>query len=180
MGRRRTSNLHLPERLYKLSRCYWYKPRLGKAINLGRSLAGATEALKRNGITPTRMDARHLSTIYWHARKNAKSREISFDLARADINDLWIRSSGRCELTYIPFDLENEGGYRRRPFAPSIDRIDNRSGYWAGNCRLVVVAINLAINEWGLEVFGRVARGFLRQGHPKIFPPASDIPNEDA
>jgi hypothetical protein len=31
------------------------------------------------------------------------------------------------------------------------------------NCRLVVIAINLAMNEWGHDVFGKIAAGYLRK-----------------
>ena len=76
---------------------------------------------------------------------------------------LWLRSGGRCELTLIPFDLVNVDGFKRRPYAPSLDRIDSAKGYRVDNCRLVVVVANLAINEWGEDVFARVARAFLRR-----------------
>src|SRR5690606_21411241 len=57
------------------------------------------------------------------------------------------------------FSLERRPGWFRRPFAPSLDRIDTSTGYEAGNCRLVCVLANIALNEWGEDVFARVAIG---------------------
>lgn len=41
MGRRRRSRFDLPPRLYEHHGSYWYRPRYGKAINLGKDLATA-------------------------------------------------------------------------------------------------------------------------------------------
>jgi hypothetical protein len=41
MGRRRKSRFDLPPRLYEHHGSYWYRPRYGKPINLGKDLATA-------------------------------------------------------------------------------------------------------------------------------------------
>lgn len=41
MGRKRTKGFDLPPRMYKLRAAYWYFPRYGKPINLGRDLTVA-------------------------------------------------------------------------------------------------------------------------------------------
>ena len=41
MGRRRTRDKHLPQRVYLDHGTYWFRPRVGKAVNLGRDLADA-------------------------------------------------------------------------------------------------------------------------------------------
>lgn len=51
----------------------------------------------------------------------------------------------------------------RRPYVVSIDRIDSAKGYEAKNIRLVVSAVNLAMNEWGLEIFDRIAREYVKR-----------------
>jgi hypothetical protein len=118
--------------------------------------------LREIGEKPTVMVEKHLATVFWHCRKNARTRGISMNLTRADLLAMWVRSRGRCELTRIRFDLTRVNECRRRPYAPSIDRIVGADGYSVDNCRLVVVAVNLAMNEWGAEVFARIAREYLR------------------
>ncbi len=44
----------------------------------------------------------------------------------------------------------------RAPFAPSIDRINSEKGYTDGNVRLVCVAVNWALSDWGIEVFEKI------------------------
>jgi hypothetical protein len=65
---------------------------------------------------------------------------------------------GRCALTGLPFDLREIGtGRARRPFAPSLDRIDGEGGYTKDNVRLVCQAVNFALNRFGEDVFYEIA-----------------------
>ena len=41
MGRRRQHDKHLPQRVYLKDGTYWFRPRVGKYVNLGRDLAEA-------------------------------------------------------------------------------------------------------------------------------------------
>jgi hypothetical protein len=66
-------------------------------------------------------------------------------------------------LSGIPFEFERRWRGQRRPFAPSLDRINSAKGYVYSNCRLVCVAVNIAMNEWGLEPLLRVARELLKR-----------------
>lgn len=102
-------------------------------------------------------------TLYGDIRKNAATRRIQFSLTRQEFDMLVSRSEGRCMLTGIPFDASPFTGSMRRPFAPSVDRIDSAQGYHRGNVRLVCVLVNLALNEWGLEPLLRVARNLVER-----------------
>ncbi len=44
MGRRRRIDRHLPQRVYLVHGSYWFRPKDGKAVNLGRDLAAALAA----------------------------------------------------------------------------------------------------------------------------------------
>jgi hypothetical protein len=48
------------------------------------------------------------------------------------------------------------------PFSPSIDRIDTVGGYTTDNVRLVCVAANFALNQWGDDVLRRLAHGVVK------------------
>lgn len=95
------------------------------------------------------------------ARRNSDTRLIQFTLTIEEFESLVERAQGRCMITGIPFEFARVSGSMRRPFAPSIDRIDSAKGYSADNVRLVCVLVNLAMNEWGLEPLMRVARNLV-------------------
>lgn len=83
--------------------------------------------------------------------KAAKARSVKIDRPfLLTYDDMWwlvVESDGHCQLTGIAFDWRGDG--RRRPFAASIDRLDNARGYEAGNVRLVCAIANYAMNDWG-------------------------------
>lgn len=96
------------------------------------------------------------------AKERATKLNKEFDLDFSFIVTLFEQQSGVCSLTGIPFDL-SKTKHSRRPFCPSLDRIDSTRGYTKDNVRLVCTAVNLALNEWGIDVFEQVAKGYLRQ-----------------
>lgn len=103
----------------------------------------------------------HLRTAFHSTRKNAGKRTIPFNLKMGDVLSIFHAQGGRCSVSHVQFSLEKINGASRRPFAPSIDRIDSTKGYVKGNIRIVCVAVNLAMNEWGERVLEIVARGML-------------------
>ena len=99
------------------------------------------------------------------ARQNAKARGsrkrvIPFDLSRDDIKRLLDACGWKCAVTGTPFSLDKVG--TRKPFAPSIDRIRCDEGYHVGNCRIVCVATNYAMNVWGESVLHKLASHMAR------------------
>lgn len=54
---------------------------------------------------------------------------------------------GFCELTGVPFVLENKCNGRKRTFSPSVDRIDNSAPYRKNNIRMVLWQVNLMKGE---------------------------------
>lgn len=99
-----------------------------------------------------------MQAIY-SARKRAKDKGIACELTEAEALQLWKRCEGKCELTGIPFELDRPDGCVRRPFAPSIDRVNASGPYTKDNIRVVCTSVNLAMNQWGDEVLYRIARG---------------------
>ena len=76
-----------------------------------------------------------------------------------DIRALWDACGGRCMLSGIEFRTTQVGsGAARRPYAPSLDRIDATLPYSRANCRIVLQAVNFALNSFGDDVFLEVAR----------------------
>jgi Mrr restriction endonuclease-like protein len=70
----------------------------------------------------------------------------------SDLIAAWESCSGRCAISGLPFSLHVVGdGQAKRPFAPSLDRIDRHKPYRRDNVRLVVSVANFAMNAWGAE-----------------------------
>jgi hypothetical protein len=79
--------------------------------------------------------------------------------SEADLLDIWNHAKGRCAVTGLPFSDQRIGtGKAKRVFAPSLDRLDGERPYGRGNCRLVMVGINFAMNRWGLDTYLLLAR----------------------
>ena len=83
----------------------------------------------------------------------------------SEITPQWIltqieKQGGKCAVSGMPFNYER--GFaskdRRNPNAPSVDRLNNANGYTRKNCRLVILAVNVALNLWGDEAFLNICR----------------------
>ena len=71
-----------------------------------------------------------------------------------DLIALWHDCGGRCSVTGLVFSFDSVGSSLvKRAYAPSLDRITAGAPYTRENCRLVMVAINFAMNAWGLDVY---------------------------
>lgn len=101
-----------------------------------------------------------MDKIYYNAKSSAAKRGISFSLTIEEYSELVHLSNGCCMLSGILFDF-SETGFKKRPYAPSIDRINSRFGYTKENCRLVCTAVNIAMNEWGEGVLFNIAYSII-------------------
>ena len=97
----------------------------------------------------------------------------NYHLTEDDEKYLVDRCAGACELTGTPFSAERYGAHKA-PFAPSIDRIDSSKGYTRENCRIISVAANFAMNEWGEEVLRKLAIDYVKNTALKSFGGAFD------
>lgn len=80
-----------------------------------------------------------------------------------DLLALWKECKGRCMLTGLAFMETSVGtGKARRPYGPSLDRIDSSQPYSRKNCRLVLQAVNFALNAYGDDVFLAIAEGAIK------------------
>lgn len=76
----------------------------------------------------------------------------------------WIAArleAGVCELTGIRFDFNPLPGSKINPFSPSLDRIDPKHGYTPDNVRVLVTAMNVALNANGVLIFEHIATAYL-------------------
>lgn len=95
------------------------------------------------------------------AKNRAKGCSYEFRLTADAVAEHMLRTKGRCEVTGLRFTTAGSEGSRKRPFFHSIDRIKPELGYTPNNIRIVCFAVNLAMLNWGEEVFAELARGFV-------------------
>lgn len=98
--------------------------------------------------------------LFRDTRKNAIKRCIPWGLTLEQFKALITASGMRCAVSGILLDL-GRSEHGRRPFYPSLDRKNSAEGYTVENCRIVCVAANLAMNQWGEEVLKKLAIGFF-------------------
>jgi hypothetical protein len=96
------------------------------------------------------------------AKRNANKKGVDFDLTEKFMEKLW--KDGRCAVTGVAFSLKPfPDTFVRYPLAPSIDRILSRRGYIKDNVRLVCVAANFGMGQWGEGVFMTLARAAVER-----------------
>lgn len=95
--------------------------------------------------------------LWSNARGRARRDGLIWSLGRDDLDQMAKDSGGKCAVTGLAFVID---GARRNPLRPSIDRLDNSSGYSRGNCRLTLMAVNYAMNVWGEHLFATIALSY--------------------
>lgn len=93
------------------------------------------------------------------AKTRARKAGMLFTLPPEFALTLYERQHGRCAVSGIKFDLERfPDALVKHPFAPSVDRILSSGHYTPDNVRLVCVAVNFGMGQWGQEVYMTLAR----------------------
>lgn len=129
-------------------------------------------AALRSGLKPLPEAASWTRPLWAAAKKNAAARGIAFDLTEDDVAQMVQQSRGRCAVTGIAMSIERGalpiGRKMRRPWAPSIDRIQSSDGYSRENCRIVCCAANYAMSQWGEAVLIEMAKAIARKRIAKL------------
>ena len=99
-----------------------------------------------------------IAGIYKSAKRRALLKGVEFNIDKDDIQDLADRSGMKCEVTGIKFSWNKPDKCRIAPYLPSLDRIEPSIGYTKSNIRLVCWAANIALSDWGDEVFINICK----------------------
>ncbi len=102
------------------------------------------------------------STMCSAAKHRAKLCKLKFDL---DVK--WIVkkiNKGRCEMSGMKFTMEApRKGYAHNPYAPSLDRHNQKKGYTKDNVKVVVWAYNQAKGQWNRKHFKRIIKAIYKR-----------------
>lgn len=127
-------------------------------IEGGRDKASGTLTLQKAGDAKSKLLTKYTREVL----RKCKARH-PYELTELGERKLLAQAAGgRCSITGMPFSLFKPEGAHRRPYAPSVDRIDASKPYTDGNTRLVCVCVNYALNEWGEKVLRQMALGYLQ------------------
>ena len=97
------------------------------------------------------------------ARANRKNGPTGPRFTEDDLIALWSDCGGKCAVTRLEFSFALVGiSLVKHAYAPSLDRIKAGAPYTHENCRLVMVAVNFAMNTWGQDVYLTLARAAVR------------------
>jgi hypothetical protein len=102
-----------------------------------------------------------LHTLFVEAKRRAFERGLEFNITEKSLQEQFARC--RCPVTGILFCLDKHSKWRRNPFSPSIDRIDNNKGYVDGNCRLVIWAYNWMKGQMNDEEILEICKAIVRE-----------------
>ena len=95
--------------------------------------------------------------VFCSIRQRSRRRGWSDHLTMQQVCDL-LTSSRNCSLTGLRLRWSSDP---KDPLAPSIDRIDSSLGYVVKNCRLVAYCVNIALSDFGDEVFDKMCRRYV-------------------
>lgn len=123
--------------------------------------AGVNLKQKRSAVLDLRSSGLlddEIAKMLARCRNRAKDRGWPFDLTSEWFWGQLERQDGKCAVSNAKFDLAPRAGFSRRPWAPSIDRLDNSKGYTTCNVRLTTVMVNTAMSDYGQEAFIQMCR----------------------
>lgn len=137
-----------------------FEAKRAEVMDAWRRSAGAEIAARRIKGDEDRAIHEIALKLAKNARQRAARRRLTCTITAETICALLKLQGRKCAVSGLPFNLvfNLAKTHSRNLFAPSLDRIDNIRGYEPGNVRIVLAAVNYAINEWGLDHYLNICR----------------------
>jgi hypothetical protein len=138
--------------------------------------AAAATASVAGSLAEPEVRRQYLRACLVRAKRNAYRKGLDFELTSEFVETLW--KDGRCAVTGVAFSLELvfPDAFVKQPLAPSIDRTLSSGGYTKDNVRLVCVATNFGMGQWGDGLFMTLAReAIAREARTGPVPGSLDI-----
>ena len=105
------------------------------------------------------------NTLYKRARERHLKK--GFEIEDFNLTKEWIEErvlEGECEVTGIPFQLDKPlFPWEKRPFKPSLDRIDEEFGYETENIQVVIHMYNVARNRYSEDDLIQMAEAIVNK-----------------
>lgn len=95
------------------------------------------------------------------SRTRALKAKVPHTITPESLAALLKASGGRCVVSGVKFSAEGPGVSRTKPMQHSIDRRTPCAGYTQENIRIVCNAVNVAMSDWGEDVFAAIAKSYL-------------------
>jgi hypothetical protein len=139
--------------------------------NQHRTAAAMTGRVELSLNDPAARDE-WLRRLQGRAENRARRAEMAFRLPPGFALRMYHRQDGCCAISGIRFNLKRyPKALVKHPFAPSIDRKLSSGAYTPDNVRLVCVAVNFGMGQWGDEVYMTLARAAVaREAKDRIDP----------
>lgn len=110
-----------------------------------------------------------LGDVLRNTERRAAKKGLAFSLKLDSLVRMYKLQGGRCALTGVPMMgrvLKGSGVWN--PYRPSVDRVNNALGYTTGNIRLVTLWANVAMHQWGEEIFDKFLLSRLKTRYPEF------------
>lgn len=104
-----------------------------------------------------------INTTLVNVKSRAKQYSLDFNLDKDFICTLYELQNKKCALTGLDFQFKQVGYNKRRPFAPSLDRIDCTKGYTQDNVRFVCSVVNIALCDFGDQIFDQMCEAYVNK-----------------
>lgn len=106
-----------------------------------------------------------LYNIFQAAKERSSRKKIPFDISFDDVVKMYNDQKGLCSLSGLKLVTNElrESNKHYYPYAPSIDKIDPSKGYVLSNIRIVAVIVNLALNQFGDDVFDIMCKSYIEK-----------------
>lgn len=148
-------------RIFRCNKC-WSLRAVDEYMRNWRRCADDGDGAVNRQYTAQRSLRGKAYSILMAAKRRAHKNDMQYFSSDADIDNVMARIvNGICEISGVKFCYGIAG---RHWNSPSIDRIDSSRGYTIGNVRIICVALNMALNEWGDDGLKKLLSEWLQNG----------------
>lgn len=99
----------------------------------------------------------------WDSRKRARLKGLEWGIHAGWIIRKLEEQEHCCAISGIEFSGKRLGTAHKRPYMPSLDRIDCNKGYTPENVRIVCVAVNALLQDWGDSVIETIFSAYAQK-----------------